>query len=492
MKLHEIAERIDGSPEEPPPDWEAIEIASVTEDSRKVRPGTLFVAVAGEKADGALFAPQAVGAGAVAVAGAGARPEGIGQTPYLRVEHPRRAAALAAHAVAGDPSRGMCVAGVTGTNGKTSSVLMIQHILERAGLKAAAFGTLGYRIGDVTLPAKHTTPFGEELADVFASARDAGMTHVVMEVSSHALDQERVAGIRFGAAAFTNLTQDHLDYHKDLEAYRKAKLLLFERVEGECAFTAVNAGDPSAPFFIEASAACCYTYGLSSAAVAASNIRSEQGYTLFHVTSPWGESGMRMRLLGRHNVCNALCAITVCGGLGLPLDTIADGLASAPCVPGRFERIEAGQPFDVVVDYAHTEDGLLNVLEAARAICRGRLLVVFGCGGDRDKGKRPKMAAVAARLADYAIITSDNPRTEEPRAILDDVEAGMLEAGKKRGEDYEVIEDRAGAIHRAIGLAGPGDFVMLAGKGHEDYQILGAERIHFDDREVARQALEAG
>jgi UDP-N-acetylmuramoyl-L-alanyl-D-glutamate--2,6-diaminopimelate ligase len=473
---------------EPPADG-SVSVTAVTEDSRRAAPGTLFVAARGERADGHDFAGAAVAQGAVAIAGGRDGLRECCGVPYLRVAHPRKALGLLAHRLHGDPSKHMTVVGITGTNGKSSSVLLIQHILESNGHPTAAFGTLGYRIAGETLEAKHTTPFGEELAGVFARARAAGVTHVAMEVSSHALEQERVAGIDFDAAVFTNLTQDHLDFHKDMESYRRAKLLLFERIEGPGRFTVVNADDPSAPHFIEASRVPCHTYG-EKGDCRATGIELRVNRTLFTAETPWGAQRIEMSLLGRHNVSNALGVIAVCAGLGLGLDRIAEGLATMPTVPGRFEHVDAGQDFQVIVDYAHTEDGLRNVLRAARAICSGRILCVFGCGGDRDRTKRPKMARAAAELADFSIITSDNPRTEDPEKILLDVEAGMKVAGMARDRDYLVILDRAQAIGRAIGLAKPGDLVLIAGKGHEDYQILGTERIHFDDREVARGVLE--
>jgi UDP-N-acetylmuramoyl-L-alanyl-D-glutamate--2,6-diaminopimelate ligase len=357
-----------------------------------------------------------------------------------------------------------------------------------AGHPAAAFGTLGYTVGDTTYEAKHTTPFGEELAEMFARAREAGLTHVAMEVSSHSLEQERVAGIEFSVGVFTNLTQDHLDFHKNMDAYRRAKLRLFERIEGPGRFTVVNVEDPSAEAFRAASKVPCYTCG-EGGDCRAEDIALRVNRTEFTARTPWGDARVSMRLLGRHNVSNALGVIAVCAGLGVPMDTIAEGLADIT-VPGRFEHVDAGQDFQVIVDYAHTDDGLLNVLRGARAICDGRIYCVFGCGGDRDRTKRPKMARASAGLADFTVVTSDNPRTEDPLRIIEEIEAGMRDAGKRRDEDYLVIPDRTSAIRRAIEMARPGDLVLIAGKGHEDYQIIGTEKIHFDDREVARNILE--
>lgn len=464
-------------------------VAAVTEDSRRVTPGSVFVATQGQHADGHDFMFDAVTRGAVAVVGSRSDIVDVGGVPYWRVEHPRGFLGVLAHRLVGEPSKSMTVIGITGTNGKSSSVLMTRHVLEAAGYPTAAFGTLGYSIGSETLEARHTTPFGEELASMFAHARAAGMSHVAMEVSSHALEQERVAGIDFNVAAFTNLTQDHLDYHQDMKLYRKAKLKLFERILGPGRFTVVNADDPSAEAFIKASAVPCYTYG-SNGDIRAEDVELHVNRTTFRVATPWGAEEVSLRLLGRHNVSNALCVIGVCAGLGVGLEAIAEALFTIGNVPGRFEHVDVGQNFQVIVDYAHTEDGLRNVLQAARAICGGRIICVFGCGGDRDKGKRPKMARVAAELADWTIVTSDNPRTEEPDQIIRDIEVGMAQAGKIRDTHYAAVTDRETAIRDAIGMARAGDLVLIAGKGHEDYQIFGTERFHFDDREVARSVLE--
>ncbi|MBI5092380.1 MAG: UDP-N-acetylmuramoyl-L-alanyl-D-glutamate--2,6-diaminopimelate ligase [Candidatus Hydrogenedentes bacterium] len=465
-----------------------VEIRAVTEDSRRVGPGSLFVAAPGERVDGHAFAEQAVTAGAVAVLGDRTGITSIAGAPYIHVAHPRRALGIAAHALAGDPTDEMTVIGVTGTNGKSSIVTMASHILNAGARPSACFGTLGYRIDDETIPAPHTTPFGEDLAALFLRAKEAGARYVAMEVSSHALEQERVAGIHFRAGAFTNLTQDHLDYHHDMETYCRAKLRLFERIEGADAFTVVNADDPSSSRFVSASRVRCITYG-GAGDCRAEKVRMELQGTRFSAVTPWGTAELSMKLLGAHNVSNAMCALAICGGCGLSLTEIATAFTTLPSVPGRFEHVDAGQDFQVIVDYAHTEDGLRNVLRAARDLCKGRVILVFGCGGDRDRTKRPKMAAAAAELADFSIITSDNPRSENPDLILLDIESGMQFAGMKKDDSYTLICDRTEAIRRAITMARAGDLVMIAGKGHETYQILGSQRIHFDDREVARAIL---
>lgn len=464
------------------------EINAVTEDSRRVRPGALFVAIRGEHTDGHDHIADAAARGATAVLGDRKTPPEDCPLPYLYSAAPRRATGLIAHALAGDPSQDLVVIGITGTNGKTSTARLTQVILEHAGYPTANFGTIGYFIGGEVLPASHTTPFPEELAENFARARDARQAAVVMEVSSHALAQERVAGIHFKVAAFTNLTQDHLDFHKDMKQYRKAKERLFHDLQGEDAFCVINVDDPAAEHFLKAASAECIGYG-AKGDCRAKKVKVDLDATRFDLKTPWGKTAVKLPLLGLHNVSNALCATAICGGLGVPLGTIVAGLEAVKNVPGRFDRVDAGQDFVVVVDYAHTEDGLRNVLAAARAICKKRVICVFGCGGDRDKTKRPKMGAAAAELADYSIITSDNPRTEDPHRILLDVEVGVQRL-RKKGAAYEVIADRAEAIDTAIRMARKGDLVMIAGKGHEDYQIIGTVKHHFDDREVAQAALE--
>lgn len=468
----------------------AIAVTSVTEDSRRVAPGALFCAVGGGKRDGHDFAEEVRERGAAAICGDRPGLTVLAGLPYLYAPQPRKALGVIAHALAGDPTAAMRVVGVTGTNGKSSTVVLTAHVLNASGRKTAAFGTLGYSIGEETFAADHTTPFGEELARLFAEARKAGCDYGAMEASSHAIAQERIAGVRYRAAAFTNLTQDHLDFHASMEEYCEAKLGLFRRVEGEGSFCVVNVEDPWSGRFIDAAPGTVFTFG-DGGDCRAADIRMEGSRAAFIAHTPWGASEVRVPLLGRHNVMNALGVIAICGGFGLSLVDIAAGLESAPRVAGRFEPVDCGQPFHVIVDYAHTDDGLRNVLTAARSICSGRVITVFGCGGDRDKTKRPKMARASAELSDYCIVTSDNPRTEDPLAILADIERGMIDAGKTRVRDFDVIADRREAIVRAIGLARPGDLVMIAGKGHEDYQILGTEKIHFDDREEARKALEA-
>ena len=477
----------------------ALPIMSITEDSRRVVPGAMFVAAPGVRVDGHAFVEQAIAAGAVAILGEREpsvlkSPTGV-LIPYIHSAHARRALGHIAHALQGNPTRAMSVVGVTGTNGKTSVARLIQHVLNTSGRSAACFGTVAYYIGGEEIPAPHTTPFGEALAELFGKARAAGHDAVVMEASSHALEQERVAGVRFQVAAFTNLTQDHLDYHPSMEAYRRAKEMLFERIAdehsgpGPC-FGVVNAEDPASEYFQKATSRPCFRFG-GKGDVRAREVQLGLRDTKLALETPWGRAELRLRLLGQHNVSNVLCAVAVCGGMGVPFERIVQAMSEATPAPGRFEHVDAGQPFSVVVDYAHTEDGLRNVLHAARAICQGRVLCVFGCGGDRDKTKRPKMGEAAAELANLIFVTSDNPRSEEPERIILDIEMGIQRSGKRKGEDYFVNADRREAIEHALSMARSGDLVLIAGKGHENYQIIGAQRNHFDDREVAREALHA-
>ena len=486
MTLQEVAIALD-TPVESMPD---LEFLSITEDSRRVSPGALFVAVAGGRVDGHDFVERARAAGAVAIVGEREASSGQGGVPYIHVPHARAALGRVAHRLRGDPSQAMTVVGVTGTNGKSTVVHLIGELLRGAGHTVGQFGTLGYRIAGKSANAPHTTPFGEELARLFGEARDAGCTHIAMEVSSHALAQDRVAGIAFDGAVFTNLTQDHLDYHADLEEYFEEKMKLIEGVAGDDPFVVVNCDDSWGRRAAERASVETYTFGETGDCRAENATIAHDGIS-FRFLSPWGSAEVTTPLMGRHNLSNILAAASVCGRLGVAVEAMAESLRTIEAAPGRFELIDEGQDFRLIVDYAHTEDGLRNVLSAARGICSGRILTVFGCGGDRDRAKRPAMAAAVAELSDFGIVTSDNPRTEDPDRILLDMEVGFQRSGKKKGTDYRVIPDRAEAIEAAVNMARPGDLVMIAGKGHEDYQIFGSGRIRFDDREVARTALEA-
>jgi len=484
--LRDLADRLGVACEGLP----ALAIAGVTEDSRRAAPGYAFVAAAGEHVDGHAFAEQAVASGAHVILGEREGFTELAGVPYVRVRHARRALGQLAHALAGDPTAAMKVFGVTGTNGKTSVALIARRILEHAGTPAALFGTLTYAWPGHEQTAPLTTPFGEHLAAMFAEARAAGAQAAVMEVSSHALEQERVAGIHYHSAAFTNLTQDHLDYHGTMEAYCRAKAKLFERLDAAEGFAVLNAADPWSEKIAPYCRAPVTWYG-AEAEVRAEDVQTSLHETRFRFVSPWGSAQVRSKLLGHYNVHNLVCAAALCARYGISAESIAAALAETPPVPGRFEHVDEGQAFLVIVDYAHTEDGLVNVLRAARAICPGRLLCVFGCGGDRDRTKRPKMGHAAASLSDVAIVTSDNPRTEDPLAILEDILPGVRDGGKHIGGGAHVLPDRREAIAFAINEAQADDCVVIAGKGHEDYQIIGTEKHHFDDREEARAALKA-
>jgi len=483
--LKELA-RIDG---DIPSELSEVKVESVTADSRSCTPGSLFVALQGETVDGHDFVEQAKNNGAVGIIGNRKDIEAFGELPYLHSANPAYWLGASAHELEHNPTSDMFVVGVTGTNGKSSTVCLLQAILNACECPCAAMGTLGYDVGE-TLEATHTTPPSEDLARLFRKAHDNGKTHAVMEVSSHALAQERVAGINFSGALFTNLTQDHLDFHGTMEDYLNEKLRLFHYVTNPDGVTVSNADDAASSKFKKASAVPHYTFGIKGDCRITDFKMTSQEST-FEIASPWGSKKFRTHLLGNHNIANVLGSITLAGGMGCSLEQIAAGVDSIKSVPGRFEQIKLGQEFFVVVDYAHTDDGLKNVLEASRTITKKRILVLFGCGGDRDKTKRPKMGQVAADFADFAILTSDNPRTESPERILMDAEVGLQRAGKKRDQDYEIIEDRKMAIERILALAEPGDLVMISGKGHEDYQILNTGKIHFDDREVATNYLES-
>jgi UDP-N-acetylmuramoyl-L-alanyl-D-glutamate--2,6-diaminopimelate ligase len=469
-------------------------VSGVSCDSRRIAPGSLFVGLPGTAVDGGSFWPEVLAAGAVAAvigpAAAAHRPPAPGD-PVLVVEPPLAlwAGKLAAE-FWGQPSGRLALIGVTGTNGKTTTTYLIEHLAAAAGRPAALFGTLQNRWPGHSATATHTTAFADLLQADLAQAVAAGSTIAAMEVSSHALDQQRVAGCRFAGAVFTNLTQDHLDYHPSMEAYFEAKARLFapELLDGGAV---VNVDDPWGARLAErlAGAGPCWRCSLEDPSVElhiSDLVMGAEGVSGW-LHSPSGEGLFRSPLVGRFNLMNLLQAVGALLQQGLALPPLLDGLASFRGVPGRMERVDgpAGVALPaVLVDYAHTPDGLENALAACRPFTDGRLICVFGCGGDRDRSKRPQMAAIAARLADAVVVTSDNPRTEDPQRILDDVVAGI-----PAGTELVVEGDRAAAIAAAIAAATPQDLVLIAGKGHEDYQILGTTKVHFDDREEAARAL---
>jgi UDP-N-acetylmuramoyl-L-alanyl-D-glutamate--2,6-diaminopimelate ligase len=464
-------------------------VAGVTADSRRVEPGWAFVAVPGTRHDGHAFAAQAVARGAVALvlerAVDGPLPADVAR---LYVPDARAALAHLAAAFYGHPSRRLTLIGVTGTNGKTTSTYLLEAMLQALGYAPGVIGTISYRYGGRELTAEQTTPGPEELQRLLRDMVAAGVSHCAMEVSSHALAQQRVAGCRFAAALFTNLSQDHLDFHGDMQAYYAAKARLF--TEYRPGLAVVNGDDAAGQALVQEACAPVLTYGFSPQADAAvEDLHMDAQGIRLQARVQGRRVAIRSPLVGRHNVYNLLGALGVAAGLGWDLERAIGGLETVAAVPGRFERVDAGQPFAVLVDYAHTPDALRNALTAARALTSGRLIAVFGAGGDRDRSKRPAMGRVAAEHADVAVITSDNPRSEEPMAIIRAIEAGYRAAAPTG--HCQVIEDRACAIRQAIALARAGDVVVIAGKGHETYQIIGAERHPFDDRHVARQALRA-
>lgn len=456
-------------------------IAGLTDDSRKVKPGTLFCAVRGRTADGHAFLNDAVRRGAVAVIVAA--PASV-PVPQVVVSDTRRALAVAAARWHGDPATTMSLVAVTGTNGKSTTVALIRHILNERG-DVGSVGTLGAFDGNGTSVDPDqalTTPGAPELHAVFRALRDRGVQTVVMEASSHALDQQRLAGLRYQAAVFTNLTHDHLDYHGDVQAYLAAKLSLADLVvPGGAVIT--NADDPAWRALPDSPRWRRTTFGRFSRADVRGT-RADLDATGANIEIAFSETTVttRLPLPGEFNVSNALGAAAAAWTLGMPPEHIARRLASAPQVPGRMERLVSDE-FTVLRDYAHTPDALERAIRALRPVTRGRLFVLFGCGGDRDRRKRPVMGRIAARGADVVIVTSDNPRTEDPERIIDEIEEGMEGIGHLR------ITDRREAIHRAVALLAPGDCLLLAGKGHETYQVVGTERLPLDERLIVTEAL---
>ncbi len=467
-----------------PPDCD---VTGLAYHSQSVQPGDLFAALHGASHDGHQFVADAVRRGARAVLVDHPLPD-VGATQVV-VPDTRRALAVVASAFYGDPSRHLWICGVTGTKGKTTTTYFIEAILRAADRHTAVVGTLGVRALGAPLDFHATTPTTPEAPDLHRLLRDlrtAGVDHVVMEVTSHALELGRVDACRFQAAVLTNVGRDHLDFHKDLEHYTKAKSRLFALVEPE-GVSVVNADDPSASLMSARSRARVVTYGVErTAQIRAEDIHLAQRITQFTAVWAGGRLPLALRLPGRFNVSNALAAMAI--GLARNIDpgVIRTALESVPGIPGRFELVDEGQKFAVIVDYAHTPDSLEKVLRLAREIGSGRCIVVFGCGGDRDRTKRSLMGGIATALADLAIITSDNPRSEEPMAIIREIESGASGA-----TNFEIEPDRRRAIERGIHTARAGDVVVIAGKGHETYQILRDRVIDFDDRQVAREILRA-
>jgi UDP-N-acetylmuramoyl-L-alanyl-D-glutamate--2,6-diaminopimelate ligase len=470
-----------------------VAVDTISDDSRTVGPGSLFVAVKGEQADGHRFIPAAMKAGMTALV-AQEPVEGL-SIPFARVADSRKALGLLGSRFYGDPSSQLRMIGVTGTNGKTTTTYVCRALLEGLGQQVGLIGTVAYQFGKETIPAAHTTPGALELQQLLARMVADGCTTAVMEVSSHALAQDRTIGCEYDVGVFSNLTQDHLDFHRTMEEYFQAKLRLFTGLTGgrkPNKRAIVNVDDPAGSRIKNLCPAPVWTFGVRAKAdLRPENVRLSLGGTTFTAVTPAGSFLVESHLVGEHNVYNLLAAIGVALHEGATPDQICRMIIKVTNVPGRFERVMAGQPFAVVIDYAHTEDALVRLLAAAQALKTGRIITVFGCGGDRDRGKRPKMGAAAVRYSDVVILTSDNPRTEDPLAILEEVEAGVTDALRQRPQvEYRKVADRREAIGMAVREAHPGDMVLIAGKGHEDYQIIGTKKFHFDDREVAREAIE--
>jgi UDP-N-acetylmuramoyl-L-alanyl-D-glutamate--2,6-diaminopimelate ligase len=470
----------------PPPS-----VSSITDDSRRVEPGSCFVAMPGLRQDARRFVPEAVRRGATLIVTEGERLPGVAVAQVL-VPSARESLARLADTFYGQPSRELVLVGITGTNGKTTTSYLVEALLRARGLTTGVIGTVQYVLGTERRPAGQTTPGALELESMLALMRDRGIRGVALEVSSHALALSRVDGLAFDVTVFTNLTQDHLDFHGTLAEYRRAKRRLFEllaRSPKPRRTAVINADDASAGAMVEGLDLSVLTFGLrEGASVRAVEYASSVDGLRMTADTPAGRLALTSPLIGEHNVMNLLGAIATGLALGLEPATIRRALATVAAVPGRFEQVRAGQPFLVVVDYAHTPDALERVLTTARKLTLRRLGVVFGCGGDRDRGKRPIMGGIAARLADRVWVTSDNPRSERPEAIIAEIIVGAREAGADPGR-YVVEPDRARAIHAALHWAEPGDTVVIAGKGHETSQIVGSDVLPFDDREVARRIL---
>lgn len=470
---------------------EGTEVSDVTHDSRRAKQGSLFVAIRGELFDAHKFVPQVITQGAVGVLSEFDRPTELqSSASWIKVANVRRAMALAAAEVHHHPSRELQLVGITGTNGKTTTAYLVASIPETAGELVAMTGTVEYRLGKDRIKAGRTTPEATDMQRMLRHAVGIGCRTAVMEASSQAMDFHRCDELDYAVAAFTNLTRDHLDYHKTMENYWYAKQRLFDgRLGSRPKTSVINVDDPYGVELanrLEQEGLRVVRYAVKSDAdVTASTPEFSLNGMHFRLRTPADERDFHSPLVGPPHIYNTLTAVASGLALGYSLDVITHALGKCSGAPGRFERVAHGEDFAVVVDYAHSDDALLNVLRTAREVTKGRIITVFGCGGDRDGSKRAPMGEAAGSLSDVVILTSDNPRTEDPQKILAEAEAGI----QKTGKPYEKIADRREAIFAAIAQAGTDDLVLIAGKGHEDYQIIGREVFHFDDKEVARQAL---
>jgi len=464
-----------------------VEVSAVREDSREVRRGDLFVARAGTKADGAAFVADAKARGAIAVVTQTPLPKASCPLPQVVVPDAGAAASILANLFYGTPAQKVRVLGVTGTNGKTTTTYLIRHLLSKINLRCGLIGTVEIDDGRTRREASMTTPAATEIAELLASMRDKGCRACAMEASSHALDQGRVAGVTFAGAAFTNLSGDHLDYHKTMDHYAGAKAKLFAALPAS-AVAVVNGADKWSAKVVEQCGARVLRFGFAKNAdyTAKDTTYTPQG-SHFVLHTPDGRAEVSLPMVGKHNVENALAAAALVGEVcGLSVHQLAAGLRDAQGAPGRLQPVRAGQPFAVLVDYAHTDDALDNVLSALKPLTHGKLRVLFGCGGDRDRSKRPRMAKTAEKWADAVYVTSDNPRTEDPRAILDEIACGFSPEGVRKAT---VDVDRRRAIESILSDAGTDDVVLIAGKGHENYQIIGTDKYHFDDVEECTRFL---
>jgi len=483
MKLHDLVASLH--------DFQAMptvnpQVTSIEMDSRLVSNGSLFVCIKGYTVDGHDYVAQAVANGAVAIV---AQDDIELDVPVIKVRDTMRALAILANTFYDNPTAKMQMIGITGTNGKTSVSHLIAQIMQKAGKNTGIIGTLGMKINDKTFPTKNTTPDSLTLQKMFTQMLAQAVTTTVMEVSSHALHIGRIHGSQYDIAVFTNLTQDHLDYHKTMDAYRQAKSLLFSQLGNAYngqrpKYAILNVDDAATTEYIAATQGIVITYGINNVAdIMACDIKTSSNGTEFTLVTTLGKKRIQMGLVGKFNIYNILATIGATLAAGLTLDFIASAVSDLKGVPGRFELVNAGQDFNVIVDYAHTPDSLENVLKTIKEFTEGQIYCIVGCGGDRDKTKRPIMAKIASSLADFAIFTSDNPRTEDPATIL-----AHMQAGTKQN-NHQAIIDRKAAIEFAIGKAKPGDVVLIAGKGHENYQIIGEKVLDFDDRIMAQNAI---
>jgi len=483
MRLAELFKDI--LPVNIPAEFEGGEIVDVCVDSRQVKPGSLFVALAGPKTHGAKFIneAQARGASVVILDGPFSDREKQPHVFFVPVDNVRQVLPRLLNRFFHEPASKVKVVGITGTNGKTTITYLLESIFKVCGKRSGIVGTIQHRFGDKVVVAKNTTPGICDNYQLLSEMGAEGVDSCFMEVSSHALDQGRVDGIGFSGAIFTNLTGDHLDYHRTMEEYFLAKARLFTGLADE-ALAVINGDDLYGPRLVEMARSRVVTYGIHSPAdFTAENIQMSFQGTRFLVKTPDGEIAITTPMVGQHNIYNILAAVAFCSAQNVPVTKLLEGIRLFAGAPGRLERVDCGQPFYVFVDYAHTEDALKNVLESLRDVSPAKIIVVFGCGGDRDQTKRPKMGRVASQLADFSILTNDNPRSEAPDEILRQIVAGF------ENNKYQVVPDRRTALEKALSLAKPGDIVLVAGKGHEDYQIFKDEVVEFKERDIIRDLL---